>query len=108
MPCRRGLCAWCLVVRRAGAAQQPDRAAPHTGVPEIGAALSGRYADAIDCAQGQFEYRKRWVNGRLADVWRMVLAGTVPSAWHLYGKLACSHCFISAASSFTYSLKRFF
>jgi len=103
MPCRRGLCAWCLVVRRAGAAQQPDRAAPHTGVPEIGAALSGRYADAIDCAQGRFEYRKLWVNGGLPDVWRMVLVGTVPSAWRLYVKLACSARCICVASSLVYS-----
>ena len=84
MPRERGCAAGVLVVRRFGAAQQPDRAAPHTGVPEIGAALSGRYADAIECARGRFEYRKLWVNGgfdgSLADVWRMVLAGTVPSA----------------------------
>ena len=39
MPRERGCAAGVLVVRRFGAAQQPDRAAPHTGVPEIGAAL---------------------------------------------------------------------
>ena len=53
------------MVRPAGAAQQPDRAAPHAVVPEIGAALSGCYADALETAQGQFEYRELYVNGRL-------------------------------------------
>jgi len=56
-----------MVVRRTGAAQQPDRAAPHTGVPEIGAALSHCYAVALESAQGQFEYRKLYIDGRLAD-----------------------------------------
>ena len=55
------------MVRRFGAAQQPDRAAPHTGVPEIGAALSGCCADAVDCAHGEFEYRKLYLNGRSTD-----------------------------------------
>jgi len=45
-----------------GAAQQPDRAAPHAGVPEIGADLSGCYAEALEFAHGQFEYRKLHVN----------------------------------------------
>jgi hypothetical protein len=35
------------VVLRACAAQQADRAAPHTGIPEIGAALSACCADAV-------------------------------------------------------------
>jgi len=47
-----------MVVRRTGAAQQPDRAAPHAGVPEIGATLSHCYADAVERAQRLFEYRK--------------------------------------------------
>jgi len=54
-------------MRRADAAQQPDRVAPHTGVPEIGAALSGCYADAVEGAHGLFEYCKLYVNGRLWD-----------------------------------------
>ena len=63
-----GVCAPAiLVVRRAGAAQQPDRAAPHTGVPEIGAALSHCYADAAESAQVQLEYRKLYIEGRLTD-----------------------------------------
>ena len=59
--------AWASVVRRVGAAQQPDRAAPHAGVPEIGATLSGCCADAGESAQGQFEYRKLCINWCLTD-----------------------------------------
>ena len=44
-------CGW--FVRGVGAAQQPQRAAPHTGVPEIGATLCGCYAGAVGGAQGQ-------------------------------------------------------
>jgi len=43
---------WAWVVRWVVTAQQPDRAAPHTGVPEIGVALSGCCADAIEGAKG--------------------------------------------------------
>jgi len=50
-----------------GAARQLDRATPHAEVPEIGATLSGCYADAIEGAQEQLEYRKLYVNGRLTD-----------------------------------------
>jgi len=58
-------CGW--FVRGVGAAQQPQRAAPHTGVPEIGAALCDCYADAVEGAQGQFEYRMPDINGRLPN-----------------------------------------
>ncbi len=54
-------------VRGVGAAQQPQRAAPHTGVPEIGAALCDCCADAVAGARGQFEYRMQDVNAWLTD-----------------------------------------
>ena len=90
------------MVLRVGAAQQPDRAAPHTGVPEIGAALSGCCADAVDCAHGEFEYRKLYLNGRSTDG-----AGRDHvNARRLHVKLACRALSICADSSFIYSLKR--
>jgi len=49
-------------VRRTCAAQQPDRAAPHTGVPEIGAALSGCCAEPEFGVQGLGKYRKPITN----------------------------------------------
>jgi len=58
-------------VRRAGAAQQPDRAAPHTGVPEIGATLSGCCADAVEMRIGRWNtthVRKR--SGRMMFIYR--------------------------------------
>ena len=59
------------MVRRVGAAQQPERAAPHTGVPEIGATLSGCYADAVGVCNKLFEFRKPIDKGGNGVVQRM-------------------------------------
>ena len=75
---------------------------PLIGAPEIGAALSGYRADALDCAHGELEHRKLYANGRLTDGagWDHV------SARHLHVKLACTPLSICADSSLIYSLKR--
>ena len=102
MPRERGCAAGVLVGRRFGAAQQPDRVAPHTGVSEIGAALSDCCADAVDCAHGEFEYRTLYLNGRLTDG-----AGRDHvSARRLHVKSTCSPLSICADSSFIYSFRR--
>jgi len=58
---------WAWVMQWVVTAQQLDRAAPHTGVPEIVVALSGCCADAVESAQGQLEYRMLYIDGRLTD-----------------------------------------
>ena len=90
-------CGW--FVRGVGAAQQPQRAAPHTGVPEIGATLCGCYAGAVGGAQGQLNTAGQTSTG----VEPIAMAGSVLGTWRLYVKLACSPCFISAVCSLTYS-----
>jgi len=86
-------------MRGVGAAQQSQRVAPHTGVPEIGATLCGCYASAAGGAQGQVKTACQTSTG----VEPIAMAGIVLVTRHLYVKVACSPYFVSAVCSSIYS-----
>jgi len=77
---------------------------PHTGVPEIGPAPTDCCAKLLRVRKGCFNTASDTSPGAN----RLVTAGAMPGAWHLYVKSACSPHSICAASSVIYSLRNLF